>query len=76
MLNWATRIPARAPVWAVALVITLIVAMVSFSAPFIVSWVWPGVDPTVLMVGNLFFGMILGSAGVLGFLTWRWEVRR
>lgn len=74
--NQTMRVLARIPTWAMAVAIALIVATVTLSAPFVVSWVWPGVDPAVLMVVNLFFGMILGSAGVLGFLAWRWEVRR
>lgn len=67
---------AGAPTWAMVLAITVIVMGVPVLALFAVSWLWPGADPGLVMVCNLFFGMILGSAGVVGFLLWRWEVRR
>ncbi|MGW5691509.1 hypothetical protein ACWEWX_11260 [Streptomyces asiaticus] len=55
--------------------IFLLVVAVIFSTPYIVSWVWPSVGSTVLVVGNLFLGMVLGSAGIVGFMAWRLGVK-
>lgn len=66
----------RAPAWGVALGLLLVVLSFNFGVPHLVLWLWPGVDSTVLVLGNLFLGMILGSAAVMAFLVWRWEVRR
>ncbi|MFE6126657.1 hypothetical protein ACFQ6Q_00070 [Streptomyces sp. NPDC056437] len=63
----------RTPAWAMALALALGVAMVCLSMPYAVGWVWPGVDPVVLVLGNLFLGMILGSAAVIAFMAWRWR---
>lgn len=65
----------RAPSWAVVSCLVLLVAAVCVGMPFAVQWVWPSVDPTVMFLGNLFLGMVMGNAAVLGFLAWRWRVR-
>ncbi len=62
--------------WGVALGLALIVLSIDVGVPFLVSWLWPGINSTVLVLGNLFLGMILGSAAVMAFLVWYWEVRR
>lgn len=62
--------------WAVGLGLLLAVTASVTAAPYAVSWAWPGVDRDLLVVGNLFFGMILGTAAVLGFMAWLWREDR
>lgn len=64
----------RRPVWLVATALAIAVSAVVLSLPFIVHWAWPGLDSGVLMVGNLFLGMILGLGAVIGFLHWKWDL--
>jgi hypothetical protein len=66
----------RIPVWLVATALAVCVTSVCFSMPFIVHWAWPSLDSGVLMIGNMFLGLILGSAAVIGFFAWKWELRR
>ena len=68
--------PRRLPVWLVATALAVAVTSVCFSMPFIVHWVWPSVDAGVLMIGNMFLGLILGSVAVIGFFVWKWELWR
>lgn len=51
------------------------VSAVMFSLPFIVHWAWPGLDAGLMMIGNMFLGLILGGAAVIGFFHWKWELR-
>jgi hypothetical protein len=61
------------PVWLVATVLSATVTSVCFSAPFIMHWAWPGLGAGVMMIGNMFLGLILGSAAVIGFFLWKWR---
>jgi hypothetical protein len=66
---------ARRPApWLVATLLVVIVALVCFSMPFIVHWAWPTLDSGVLMIGNMFFGMVFGTGAAIGFLWWKWEL--
>lgn len=58
--------------WAVGLGLLLAVAVSVTAAPYAASWAWPGIDRDLLVVGNLSFGMILGTAAALGFMAWLW----
>ncbi|WP_053143267.1 hypothetical protein [Streptomyces ambofaciens] len=62
--------------WTVGLVLVVIGAGIPVALPFAVTAVWPGIDETLLVVGNLFTGMILGTAAMLAFMFWRLEIRR
>ncbi|MFJ2279185.1 hypothetical protein ACIOEZ_34115 [Streptomyces sp. NPDC087866] len=59
--------------WAVGVGLLVSVAASVTAAPYAVTWAWPGIDPDLLVVGNLFFGMILGTAAILGFMAWLWR---
>lgn len=72
----AMRTLSTAPTWSVVVGLVVLVAAVPLALPFVVTWLWPGVAPTLLTLGTLFVGMILGSAAVPAFLWWRWEVCR
>lgn len=66
---------ARRPAaWLVAVVLAVGVLAVVFSVPYLVHWVWPGVDAGLLAGGNLILGGLLGSGAVVGFLYWKWEL--
>lgn len=62
--------------WTVGLGLLLAVAASVTVAPYAVSWAWPGIDRDLLVVVNLFFGMILGTAAALGFMAWLWREDR
>jgi len=62
--------------WAVGFGLLLTEAASVTAAPYAVSWVWPGIDPDLLVVGNFFFGMVLGIAAVIGFMSWLWREDR
>lgn len=66
----------QASAWTVGLVLAVIGAGVPVALPFAVTAICPGIDETVLVVGNLFTGMILGTGAMLAFMFWRWEIRR
>ncbi|MEV5451628.1 hypothetical protein [Streptomyces sp. NPDC052535] len=66
----------QASAWTVGLVLAVIGAGVPVALPFAVTAVWPQIDETVLVVGNLFTGMVLGTGAMLAFMFWRWEIRR
>ncbi|MFD3336086.1 hypothetical protein ACFWV1_26080 [Streptomyces sp. NPDC058700] len=59
--------------WAVGLGLLLSVAASVMAAPYAVTWAWPSIDPSLLAAGSLLFGMVLGSAAVLGFIAWLWR---
>lgn len=67
---------SRTAPWIVGVTLALLVAAICLSMPFAVQWMWPSVDSTVMILGNLFLGMILGNAAVLGFMAWRWRADR
>lgn len=62
--------------WLVAIALFVAVTAVVFALPFLVHLAWPSLDPDVLMLGNFFLGGLLGMGAVIGFLAWKWEVRR
>lgn len=62
--------------WAVGVGLLLAVAVSVTVVPYAVSWAWPGIDPGLLVVGNLFFGMALGTGVMLGFMAWLWREDR
>lgn len=66
----------HASAWTVGLVLAAIGVGLPLALPFAVTAVWPQVDETVLVVGNLFAGMILGTGAMLAFMFWRLEIRR
>ncbi|MBJ6623532.1 hypothetical protein [Streptomyces sp. DHE17-7] len=66
----------QASSWTVGLVLFLIGGGVPLALPFAVTAVWPGASETVLVVGNLFLGMFLGTGAMLAFMYWRLEIRR
>jgi hypothetical protein len=61
---------------AVGLGLLVAVAASVTAAPYAASWAWPDIDPDLLVVGNLFFGMVLGTAAVIGFMAWLWREDR
>ncbi|MEU5490276.1 hypothetical protein AB0G98_21375 [Streptomyces sp. NPDC020196] len=62
--------------WTVGLGLLLTVAASVTTVPYAASWAWPDIDPDLLVVGNLFFGMILGTAAAIGFMAWLWREDR
>lgn len=62
--------------WLVAAVLAVGVTTVVFGLPFLAQWVWPGLDPGVMILSNFLLGGLLGSGAVIGFLAWKWEVWR
>ncbi|NJA56719.1 hypothetical protein [Streptomyces sp. NEAU-H3] len=59
--------------WAIAAILGTLVAAICVGFPFAATSVAPGIDSTVLMVGGAFFGLVLGSAAVIGFMEWTWR---